>query len=243
MEALGERTVDELTRVDFYTSHEGLNLHYESAQTRTVPRRDGHYLLTTHMPWIGERTRRSTARTSSSSAASRTRRREARADGDARGRSSQLVDVLEPDERAGQASRSSRAWAPNRRRGAPAAARRGREPRRQARALGVRSDARQHADVSPGGLKTRNFDDILREIERDVRRARAHGLDARRRPLRADGRRRHRVHRRRQRRRQLRRGELRDACDPRLNYRPGARDGFLIGRRLQGRARLSTRQL
>ena len=57
MEALGETTVDELSRVDFYTSHEGLNLHYESAQTRKVPRREGHYLLTTHMPWIGERTR------------------------------------------------------------------------------------------------------------------------------------------------------------------------------------------
>jgi 3-deoxy-7-phosphoheptulonate synthase len=57
MEALGETTVDELSRVDFYTSHEGLNLHYEAAQTRMVPRRDGHYLLTTHMPWIGERTR------------------------------------------------------------------------------------------------------------------------------------------------------------------------------------------
>ena len=57
MEALGEMTVDELSRVDFYTSHEGLNLHYEAAQTRTVPRREGHYLLTTHMPWIGERTR------------------------------------------------------------------------------------------------------------------------------------------------------------------------------------------
>ena len=57
MEALGESTVEELSRVDFYTSHEGLNLHYEAAQTRKVPRREGHYLLTTHMPWIGERTR------------------------------------------------------------------------------------------------------------------------------------------------------------------------------------------
>jgi 3-deoxy-7-phosphoheptulonate synthase len=57
MEALGERTVEELTRVDFYTSHEGLSLHYESAQTRQVPRRDGWYDLTTHFPWIGERTR------------------------------------------------------------------------------------------------------------------------------------------------------------------------------------------
>lgn len=57
MEVIGEKGVEELTRVTFYTSHEGLNLHYESAQTRRVPRRDGHYLLTTHMPWIGERTR------------------------------------------------------------------------------------------------------------------------------------------------------------------------------------------
>jgi 3-deoxy-7-phosphoheptulonate synthase len=57
MEALGEGAVEDLSRVRFYTSHEGLNLHYESAQTRSVPRRDGHYDLTTHLPWIGERTR------------------------------------------------------------------------------------------------------------------------------------------------------------------------------------------
>ncbi|MFE8603228.1 class II 3-deoxy-7-phosphoheptulonate synthase [Archangium violaceum] len=57
MEALGERNVADLTRVDFYTSHEGLNLHYESAQTRQVPWRQGWYDLTTHLPWIGERTR------------------------------------------------------------------------------------------------------------------------------------------------------------------------------------------
>ncbi len=57
MEALGEKAVDDLTRVEFYTSHEGLNLHYESAQTRRVPRREGFFNLTTHMPWIGERTR------------------------------------------------------------------------------------------------------------------------------------------------------------------------------------------
>ncbi len=57
MEALGEQRVEELTRVEFFTSHEGLNLLYESAQTRTVPRREGHYDLTTHLPWIGDRTR------------------------------------------------------------------------------------------------------------------------------------------------------------------------------------------
>ena len=57
MEALGERAVDDLTRVEFFTSHEGLNLLYESAQTRRVPRRDGFYDLTAHLPWIGDRTR------------------------------------------------------------------------------------------------------------------------------------------------------------------------------------------
>lgn len=57
MEALGETSVDELSRVTFFSSHEGLNLHYESAQTRRVPRRDGFYCLTAHLPWVGERTR------------------------------------------------------------------------------------------------------------------------------------------------------------------------------------------
>lgn len=56
-EALGEQDISELHRAEFFTSHEGLNLLYESAQTRRVPRRPGTYNLTTHLPWIGERTR------------------------------------------------------------------------------------------------------------------------------------------------------------------------------------------
>jgi 3-deoxy-7-phosphoheptulonate synthase len=57
MRAVGDRSVDELMKVSFFTSHEGLNLHYESAQTRQVPHHEGYYDLTTHMPWIGDRTR------------------------------------------------------------------------------------------------------------------------------------------------------------------------------------------
>lgn len=57
MEALGEGGIDDLSRVELYTSHEGLHLEYERAQTRTVPRREGCYCLTTHLPWIGDRTR------------------------------------------------------------------------------------------------------------------------------------------------------------------------------------------
>jgi 3-deoxy-7-phosphoheptulonate synthase len=46
----------EMAEVDFYTSHEALHLHYEQAQTRRVPRQDGWYNLSTHLPWIGMRT-------------------------------------------------------------------------------------------------------------------------------------------------------------------------------------------
>jgi 3-deoxy-7-phosphoheptulonate synthase len=49
--------IDEFERVDFYTSHEGLHLFYEEAQTRRVPHRTGWYNLSTHFPWIGDRTR------------------------------------------------------------------------------------------------------------------------------------------------------------------------------------------
>ena len=43
--------------VEFFTSHEALHLIYEQAQTRHVPRRTGWYNLSTHFPWIGNRTR------------------------------------------------------------------------------------------------------------------------------------------------------------------------------------------
>lgn len=45
------------TGVEFYTSHEGLHLRYEQSQTRHVPGRTGWYNLSTHFPWIGNRTR------------------------------------------------------------------------------------------------------------------------------------------------------------------------------------------
>ena len=57
METLTGCVLADINRVDFFTSHEGLHLHYEQAQTRQVPRRTGWYNLSTHFPWIGERTR------------------------------------------------------------------------------------------------------------------------------------------------------------------------------------------
>ncbi|MDY0065728.1 MAG: 3-deoxy-7-phosphoheptulonate synthase class II [Steroidobacteraceae bacterium] len=44
------------TRLNFYSSHEGVHLLYEQAQTRYIERRKRWYNLSTHMPWIGVRT-------------------------------------------------------------------------------------------------------------------------------------------------------------------------------------------
>lgn len=57
IETLTGIPVAEANRVEFFTSHEGLHLYYEQAQTRQVPRRTGYYNLSTHFPWIGDRTR------------------------------------------------------------------------------------------------------------------------------------------------------------------------------------------
>jgi 3-deoxy-7-phosphoheptulonate synthase len=56
METLAGMSPGQISRVDFFTSHEALHLAYEQAQTRQVPHRTGWYNLSTHMPWIGMRT-------------------------------------------------------------------------------------------------------------------------------------------------------------------------------------------
>jgi 3-deoxy-7-phosphoheptulonate synthase len=56
METLAGETLGNFSRVDFYTSHEALLLHYEQAVTRQVPRQWGWFNLSTHFPWIGMRT-------------------------------------------------------------------------------------------------------------------------------------------------------------------------------------------
>ena len=56
-EVFSARELEQLTRVDFFTSHEGLHLLFEQAVTRIDQRNRGWYNLSTHMPWIGDRTR------------------------------------------------------------------------------------------------------------------------------------------------------------------------------------------
>ncbi len=57
IDTIGGVTRADLSRVDFYTSHEALLLPYEQALTRKAIGRDDWYNLGTHYPWIGDRTR------------------------------------------------------------------------------------------------------------------------------------------------------------------------------------------
>lgn len=57
VEAVHGVPIAQVKSVEYFTSHEGLHLTYEQSQTRRVPRREGWYNLSTHFPWIGDRTR------------------------------------------------------------------------------------------------------------------------------------------------------------------------------------------
>jgi 3-deoxy-7-phosphoheptulonate synthase len=55
-ESMTGQKVGDAAHVEFFSSHEGLHLLYEQAQTRYIARQGHWYNLSTHMPWIGMRT-------------------------------------------------------------------------------------------------------------------------------------------------------------------------------------------
>ena len=57
METITPNAFNTLHKIDLYTSHEALNLYYDSAQTRKVPRKTGWFNLSGHMVWLGNRTK------------------------------------------------------------------------------------------------------------------------------------------------------------------------------------------
>jgi 3-deoxy-7-phosphoheptulonate synthase len=163
MAALGERTFAELARVEFFTSHEALHLEYEAAQTSPVPRRSGAYLLSTHFPWIGERTR------DPKGAHVELLRGVRNPLGVKLGPSAkaddvlQLLDVLDPDSEPGRITLITRMGAENVERALPgilsAIAKSGR------RVLWSLDPMHGNTLKTATGRKTRRFDDILREID------------------------------------------------------------------------------
>ena len=232
MEALGEGTVEDLTRVEFFTSHEGLSLHYEAAQTKTVPRRRGYYDLTTHLPWIGERTRdvdgahveffRGIRNPVGVKVGPRATTDELRV----------LIDRLNPDNEAGKLVLIARCGAAKVASALPplveAVKREGRQ------VLWVCDPMHGNGRSTSGGLKTRDFDDILMEIETSFQVHEAAGthLGGVHFELTGDdvteciggG---------------LTEGDLSrnygSACDPRLNYRQSLEMAFRLGKRMAAR--------
>ena len=228
METVAGTSIGELNRVEFFASHEGLHLDYEQAQTRQAPAGGKWYNLTTHFPWLGDRTR----------AVDGAHVEYFRGIANPIGLKVGPTMTPERTDRSGRHSESRERAGPvdvdpslRRRpdRRVPAAAGRSGSASGANGALVLRPDARQHADDAK-----RRENPRLRRHPRRVERIRdspAAGLDPRRSAFRVDRRERHRVHRRR---RGLSESDLgrayRSDVDPRLNYEQALEMALLIAR-------------
>lgn len=164
--SFGNRPIDDMMKVSFYASHEGLNLTYEAAQTRRVPRRSDFYDLTTHLPWIGERTRaldgahieffRGIANPIAVKLGPKTVPEQA----------VDLCKILNPRNEPGKIVLIPRMGAKNVAERLPPLLMAIQRARR--RVLWVSDPMHGNATVTRAGIKTRNFDDILAEIEESM---------------------------------------------------------------------------
>jgi 3-deoxy-7-phosphoheptulonate synthase len=237
VETIGGTVHRDLFGVDFFTSHEGLHLRYEAAQTRCVPHRAGFYDLTCHLPWIGERTR------ALSGAHVEFFRGIRNPVGVKVGASAspddvvRLVQRLNPDNEPGKIVLIARLGAgkvydvlPSLIAGVRSAG---------LRVLWASDPMHGNTETTASGIKTRNFERILAEIERsfDVHAACGSILGGVHFELTGDdvtecvG-------------RGVTEADLdtcyRTACDPRLNVQQALEMALLLGRRLaRGRAKVS----
>ncbi len=170
METLSGASAADLSRVDFFTSHEGLLLNYETALTRHVPRRDGWWLLSTHFPWIGMRT----ACPDGAHVAFFERIRNpiavkvgaSMSIADMQERVTRLIDVLHPDDEPGRLTLVHRFGADATHDYLPALVDCVRKTGRTV--LFVCDPMHGNTRTTEDGLKTRSFEDILREIELSI---------------------------------------------------------------------------
>jgi 3-deoxy-7-phosphoheptulonate synthase len=163
METLTGAVLADINRVDFFTSHEGLHLYYEQAQTRQVPRHTGWYNLSTHFPWIGERTRalegahieyfRGIVNPIGVKIGPNTTPEDALA----------LADVLNPRNEPGRLTFIHRFGADRVERCLPALAKVIRREGKQV--LWCCDPMHGNTETTSSGIKTRRFEKILRELE------------------------------------------------------------------------------
>ena len=193
-EAISGSRVHEVNRAPFYASHEALHLHYEQAQTRFIERQGRWYNLSTHLPWIGMRTADlGGAHVEFCRGISNPVGVKVGPTMDAKWVQG-LCEVLNPGREPGRLVLIHRMGASDGRGEAAAAGRSG-ALHGHPGAVGLRSDARQHGidELGRQDAPVREHRDGTRDVVPDPSGSR-HA--PRRRPLRADGRGRHGVHRR-----------------------------------------------
>jgi 3-deoxy-7-phosphoheptulonate synthase len=154
---------NEMEWVDFFTCHEALHLHYEQAQTHRVPHRSGHYNLSTHFPWIGMRTAdadgahveyfRGIANPIGVKVSGKCTDDQLR----------RLLDVLHADNEPGRLTLIHRFGLPAIAEHLPRLIEVVRESGKQV--LWICDPMHGNTRTTGSGIKTRNFDDILSELE------------------------------------------------------------------------------
>jgi 3-deoxy-7-phosphoheptulonate synthase len=155
--------IHETSQVRFYSSHEGLHLLYEQAQTRYLQRRERWYNLSTHMPWIGMRT------ATPGGAHVEYFRGIANPIGVKVGAAmdaawlGELTRILNPEGEAGRLTLIHRFGAGNIERLLPAMINAVRDSGQEV--LWVCDPMHGNTETTPQGVKTRRFDNILSEVE------------------------------------------------------------------------------
>ena len=151
----------ELSRTDFYTSHEALLLGYEQSMTRVDSTSGDHYATSGHMIWIGDRTRQF------DHAHVEYCRGVKNPLGLKCGPSLKtddllrLIDILNPTNEAGRLTLIARFGAEKAGEGLPALVR---AVKREGRSVVWSCDPMHGNTISAGGFKTRPFDRIMSEI-------------------------------------------------------------------------------
>jgi 3-deoxy-7-phosphoheptulonate synthase len=162
-EGMSGRTIHEATRAHFYSSHEGLHLLYEQAQTRFIPRQQRWYNLATHMPWIGMRTAQlEGAHVEYFRGIANPLAVKVGPGMDAAWLQG-LVQTLNPQNQPGRLTLIHRFGAKDIDRALPPAIEAVRRTGQSV--LWVCDPMHGNTETSSGGLKTRRFENILREIE------------------------------------------------------------------------------
>ncbi len=163
MESILGVRAGELDRVDFFSGHEGLHLGYEEALTREVPRRHGWFNLSAHFPWVGLRT------SSLDGAHVEYFRGIVNPIGLKIGASTSpeqlaaLVEALNPADEPGRLTLIHRFGVRDIAQKLPCLIRAVRRARRGA--LWICDPMHGNTRVTAGGIKTRSFEDIRRELE------------------------------------------------------------------------------